>query len=1189
MCGLCETRMYRNSNMSDTAWECNLGPENQPDDRHPVPPRGICMLTVRGGPKQSVVEIDKNIMLTRNVIGGEPLPLYVFETHFEESGKTRAHEIALASIERMITTHCLDGHCVLMGDFNAHTGANGDTRKDRAGRQLVEWAKKMKLTIVNHLSLTQGTFTRIVEHEHGAQTGTTIDYMMVSESLVGRVKKLVLGERLGSDHRVLLLHLAGMDNGQRERTKLREIWRTENIPASGIDQQGFVNAYQSAMRAWIDGITPKIKAMEALHTESRRIADILEWSFQARIDKVSKAQIGTKFVGPRPVPLLDRAMNALNDHRVVCECMLKRVVGDRSSTAEARSSAVRAYRDAKQALFTATKRRKILAELEKFRQIERDQANSKLFWAGVKREGKGMRASVSPPPMAQENGETVSDPVEVLKVWRRFSASIADPGLSQEEEGIFDDEHKKIVEERLARFRQLKLFQDDLDYPITDEEVFKAIRKLKMGKAPGVDGILSSVIKAAADAVGTSTLKKGNSVVEALTLLFNYVFDKEEWPERWGSGIVFPLYKQDSRLEPGNYRPITLLSVIGKLFGSVIENRLSGWSEATGAIADEQGGFRRNRGTPDQLFLLREIIDDRHKRGLPTLVTYIDARKAYDTVWREGNYVKLFDMGVQGKMWRQIQAMNKDLRSKVRLPFGETEWYDVKRGVAQGAVESPWLYSSFVNGMADELRRLGLGVMIGGVRVPLLMYADDIVMLAGSVQELHQMNKVATEYAFKNRFRHNGDKSAVMVFGATKALKQRVGQQIWTLSGELVEVKQSYKYLGVDVLTKVADWRVHFARTTRKARNRSNDLLWMCRRDKGIRPRSAMTLWKAQIRPILEYAAELWAGEVSKELITKVEKIQTDFAKAVLGLTGQRAVSGDFVRSELGLDTIAARAEKLRLGYWRRLNVAKQDRALAVVANLRRLQVLRGRGGGWMRTTERMMVRRGMAEHWFSPTLSARMEKEAWKGIVYDRVESFYEATRNTRMQAMQSVTRYIRVKHWGNMDSTRAEFKGEICKVGALVSEKYLDDVDEPLGSRLKLMCRTRCLPVLTRVAWEAKWPPSWARCLMCTSGEAEDVEHLVMRCSAYTAQRERLMATVSAAVRIGGARMPFASSSTSDKLDTLLGARCGSAEMENIVSHAFKRYMKRAWRARKQVTKALNVALDRRDIVDMRSCRSA
>ena len=126
--------------------------------------------------------------------------------------------------------------------------------------------------------------------------------------------------------------------------------------------------------------------------------------------------------------------------------------------------------------------------------------------------------------------------------------------------------------------RKLKLVQGGLDDAITEKEVVTAIRKLKLGKAPGVDGVLTSILKVAADAVGTNKLKQGNTVVEALTLMFNYVFSSGQWPERWGSGIIFPLYKEGSRLEPGNYRPITLLSCVGKLFGSILESRLSDWS-----------------------------------------------------------------------------------------------------------------------------------------------------------------------------------------------------------------------------------------------------------------------------------------------------------------------------------------------------------------------------------------------------------------------------------------------------------------------------------------------------------------------------------------------------------------------------------------------------------------------------------
>ena len=116
----------------------------------------------------------------------------------------------------------------------------------------------------------------------------------------------------------------------------------------------------------------------------------------------------------------------------------------------------------------------------------------------------------------------------------------------------------------------------------------------------------------------------------------------------------------------------------------LLKASLSKWAERNFALADEQGGFRRCRGTPDLIFLLREIIMMRQMRGQPTLTTFIDARKAYDTVWREGNYVRLHEMGVRGKLWRQLQAMSSDPKSKVRLPFGETEYFKVGRGVAKG-------------------------------------------------------------------------------------------------------------------------------------------------------------------------------------------------------------------------------------------------------------------------------------------------------------------------------------------------------------------------------------------------------------------------------------------------------------------------------------------------------------------------
>jgi hypothetical protein len=397
----------------------------------------------------------------------------------------------------------------------------------------------------------------MIENKNGSQTCTTIDYVFASKGIAPRIRRLTLEEdRMGSDHKMLVIEVSGRV-GLDEGKGVREAWRVEDIPEEGQDKRKFVHAFQSAMHAWIQETTTQTELLEAMGVEAHRVVNIMEWSFQARLDKVSDRELGVKRIGPRASPRLDAAMRMMNDHRRACEMVLKRVMADGNSTDGDRAGAVGMYRDAKRNLLRATAKRKEVVEGELFRQIEEKQADSKLFWSRAKKVTGGMNGGVSPPPMAMnEDGVVETDPMQVLEVWKIFSEGIA--SQVEEEEGIYDDEHRDWVEKRLKWMRELKLFQGGLDDDITKQEVFAAIRKLKLGKAPGIDGVLTSILKTAADAVGTNKLKEGNTVVEALTLMFNYVFLSGQWPERWGSGIIFPLYKEGSRMEPGNYRPITL-------------------------------------------------------------------------------------------------------------------------------------------------------------------------------------------------------------------------------------------------------------------------------------------------------------------------------------------------------------------------------------------------------------------------------------------------------------------------------------------------------------------------------------------------------------------------------------------------------------------------------------------------------
>jgi hypothetical protein len=161
------------------------------------------------------------------------------------------------------------------------------------------------------------------------------------------------------------------------------------------------------------------------------------------------------------------------------------------------------------------------------------------------------------------------------------------------------------------------------------------------------------------------------------------------------------------------------------------------------------------------------------------------------------------------------------------------------------------------NGLVADLKAAGHGIWVAGQQVAIiLMYADDMVMLASTQAELKKMSAIASAFAKRNRFKFNGEKSRVMHFNARAPERARCLAEQWELFGEPVKVV--YVYLGTNTPADGLNWRAHVDGGIAKAKRRSADLLWVCRGDMGIRPRTVVSLWKSLVRPLLEYGSELW-------------------------------------------------------------------------------------------------------------------------------------------------------------------------------------------------------------------------------------------------------------------------------------------------------------------------------------------
>ena len=195
---------------------------------------------------------------------------------------------------------------------------------------------------------------------------------------------------------------------------------------------------------------------------------------------------------------------------------------------------------------------------------------------------------------------------------------------------------------------------------------------------------------------------------------FNYYFKK---------GVVPKLASSDSR-DPLNYRGISLNSSMCKMFSSILNKRLSKWSEVNNIITDCQNGFRKGRSTIYQINTIITIVEKRKSQHKSIFAAIIDLRKAYDCVTRSMLWYKSREYGVSGNMYQSLKAMYKGTESSLRINAQYSNWFNVWTGLKQGCILSLLLFNLFINHLAETLTQTGVGIPIGDKKMTVLMYAD---------------------------------------------------------------------------------------------------------------------------------------------------------------------------------------------------------------------------------------------------------------------------------------------------------------------------------------------------------------------------------------------------------------------------------------------------------------------------------
>lgn len=375
-------------------------------------------------------------------------------------------------------------------------------------------------------------------------------------------------------------------------------------------------------------------------------------------------------------------------------------------------------------------------------------SNPTEFWRKIK--SLGPRTNKTIPLEVIENDSVISEERRVFEKWRTDFKNL----YNRSENSDFDDVHydrAKLHKQLLEMNMQDPLYESNnqLNGNITVSEISNIVMQAKKYSSCGFDNIPYDVLKNA-------------PVIVTLQKLFQFIFDCSIIPSLWRKAIICPILKDqntDKRI-PLNYRGISLLSCISKLYTSFVNKRVTKYLDDNQLLADEQNGFRSNHSCEDHIFTLHSIIQNNPK----VFSAFIDLKKCFDFIDREMLLYKLLLHKIDGKVYNSIRNIYANSLSCIRINNKLTDWFQCETGVKQGCPLSPTLFAIFANDLVKEINDLNLGIKVGDTYVSILMYSDDIVLLADSEGKLQTMLNTLHNWCKRWRVLINTSKSKCMHF-----------------------------------------------------------------------------------------------------------------------------------------------------------------------------------------------------------------------------------------------------------------------------------------------------------------------------------------------------------------------------------------------------------------------------------------
>ena len=530
-----------------------------------------------------------------------------------------------------------EDQCLIVGDFNSHSEAWGYAEADRRGEEVEDWQIEKNLLLLNDPDDLPTFFSR------RWLTSTTPDLAFATNDVSRKATRTILEQLGGSDHKPV---------------KISIDMNFQPHQAKGLPRWNFKRANWEKFATLSDWYAEGIRnKQEHLNKKVRTLNQCILKAARESIPRGAR-----KNYQPYWTEELQQQEDDVADAREKVEedPTIENNIAFKEATAKHRRT-----------LNQETRR----CWIEKTQDLNLDKEGQKLWRLAKALNDEDSRSS---PITLLEDGQ--------MKTGKQAADLLMKQYAENSDLEVPADRTKEVREAQDTFTGQEG--EPEMNQPFTLRELEEAMLSLKKKKAPGADQITNEML-----------LHLGPKAKKKLLQLYNESWKSGIVPQIWREAIMVPVHKKGKeKSKAGSYRPISLLSCVGKLLERMINTRLMWHLEEKNHISPEQAAFRSNHSTEDQVTYLAQAIEDGFQEKKHTLAVWIDIEKAFEKVWKDGLKLKLRQCGVHGRMFRWIGQYLNNRKARTRTGQHYSKEKVLKQGVPQGGVLSPTLFPCFHKG-----------------------------------------------------------------------------------------------------------------------------------------------------------------------------------------------------------------------------------------------------------------------------------------------------------------------------------------------------------------------------------------------------------------------------------------------------------------------------------------------------------